>query len=115
MNHRLVATFATAVIGSLSLLTVPATTHATAAPVLRGPSIAWYVDHFIDLRVSWETAHACTSDNVTSSYVVGACAATFYDGAGGGAPVYPGGTGAFASSSVMTSGWDNRVSSVYIS
>lgn len=54
-------------------------------------------------------------DNDTSSYKVGACAATFYDGAGGGPPVYPGSTGAGASASTMASGWDNRIGSVYIS
>jgi hypothetical protein len=53
-------------------------------------------------------------DNDTSSYRVGACAAAFYDGANGGAPVYPGATGAGASASSMVAGWDNRISSVYI-
>jgi hypothetical protein len=54
-------------------------------------------------------------DNITSSYKVGACSSTFYDGANGGAPIYPGYTGAFAQASSMLAGWDNRVSSVYIS
>lgn len=53
-------------------------------------------------------------DNDTSSYRVGACSAGFYDGSGGGAPTYPGSTGANASATSMVSGWDNRVSSVYI-
>ena len=53
-------------------------------------------------------------DNDTSSYRVGACAAAFYDGANGGAPLYPGATGAGASASSMAAGWDNRISSVYI-
>ena len=53
--------------------------------------------------------------NVTSSYKVGACSATFYDGASGGAPVYPGPTFAWASATSMLAGWDNRISSVYIS
>jgi hypothetical protein len=53
-------------------------------------------------------------DNDTSSYKVGACSAGFYDGSGGGAPTYPGSTGANASATSMVSGWDNRVSSVYI-
>lgn len=53
-------------------------------------------------------------DNDTSSYKVGACSAYFYDGSSGGAPTYPGSTGANVSASSMTSGWDNRVSSVYI-
>lgn len=54
-------------------------------------------------------------DNVTSSYKVGACSSTFYAGAYGGTPVYPGYTGAWASASSMLSAWNNRVSSVYIS
>jgi hypothetical protein len=54
-------------------------------------------------------------DNVTSSYKVGTCSATFYDGANGGGAVYPGNTSAGASATSMLSGWDNRVSSVYIS
>jgi hypothetical protein len=53
-------------------------------------------------------------DNDTSSYKVGACSAGFYDGSTGGAPSYPGSTGANASATSMVSGWDNRVSSVYI-
>jgi hypothetical protein len=54
-------------------------------------------------------------DNVTSSYQVGACSSTFYDGASGGGSVYPGNTSAGASATSMLSGWDNRVSSVFIS
>lgn len=53
-------------------------------------------------------------DNDTSSYRVGACAAYFYDGANGGGSVYPGSTGAGVSASSMVSGWDNRISSVYV-
>lgn len=53
-------------------------------------------------------------DNVTSSYQVGGCAATFYDTAGG-TGTYPGSTGAGASASSMVSGWDNRISSIRIS
>lgn len=52
--------------------------------------------------------------NVTSSYKVGACSSIFYDGVGGGGSVYPGNTSAGASATSMLSGWDNRVSSVYI-
>lgn len=53
-------------------------------------------------------------DNDTSSYRVGACPAYFYDGANGGTPLYPGATGANSSAATMLTGWDNRVSSVYI-
>jgi hypothetical protein len=53
--------------------------------------------------------------NVTSSYSVGACSSTFYDGANAVPPVYPGNTSAGASAASMLAGWDNRISSVYIS
>ena len=53
--------------------------------------------------------------NVTSSYSVGACSSTFYDGANAIPPVYPGNTSAGASAASMLAGWDNRISSVYIS
>jgi hypothetical protein len=53
-------------------------------------------------------------DNDTSSYQVGACTAYFYDGANGGTPLYPGTTTANSSATSMLTGWDNRVSSVYI-
>lgn len=52
-------------------------------------------------------------DNVTSSYTVGACAARFYD-VYPNTSLYPGSTSAGASASSMSSGWDNRISSVYI-
>lgn len=53
-------------------------------------------------------------DNDISSYRVGACGSVFYDGANGGSPTYPGATGAGASATSMAAGWDNRISSVYI-
>lgn len=53
-------------------------------------------------------------NNVTSSYKVGGCSSTFYDLSNAGAPIYGGGTGAWAQSATMNSGWDNRVSSVWI-
>lgn len=52
-------------------------------------------------------------DNVTSSYRVGACSASLYDGLQSG--LYPGATGAGSQASVMLSGWDNTISSVVIS
>jgi hypothetical protein len=54
-------------------------------------------------------------DSDTSSYVVGSCASTFWSGASGSGSVYPGPTGACTSASSMSSGWNNVVSSVYIS
>ncbi len=54
-------------------------------------------------------------DNDTSSYRTGACSATFWENANGLGSVYPGLTVANVSSPSMVAGWDNRVSSVYIS
>lgn len=51
--------------------------------------------------------------NITSSYHIGPCSARFYDTTSGGS-AYPGNTGAGVWASGMVSGWDNRVSSVYI-
>ena len=47
----------------------------------------------------------------TSSYIVGSCNAAFKDA---NSTVYPGYTGAGAAAPNMTSGWDNRITSVYI-
>ena len=52
-------------------------------------------------------------DNATTSYKIGACSAVFWDGVGAGA-VYPGNTSASAQSPNMVTGWNNRISSVYI-
>ncbi|MFL6042074.1 MAG: hypothetical protein ACJ740_11810 [Gaiellales bacterium] len=49
-------------------------------------------------------------DNKTSSYKVGACAATLYSGIQ--TSPYPGNTGAGAQATSMLSGWDNTISSV---
>jgi len=54
-------------------------------------------------------------DNLTSSYVIGSCSALFYDYANNVSPTYPGSTTANSSAASMLTGWDNRVSSVYIS
>ena len=69
----------------------------------------------LSTRLTFLNLSAFSFDNVTSSYRVGACSSTFYDGATGGAPTYPGNTSAGASATSMLAGWDNRVSSVFIS
>ena len=51
--------------------------------------------------------------NVTSSYQIASCSARFYDTTSGGT-AYPGNINAGVWSPSMSSGWDNRVSSVYI-
>lgn len=53
-------------------------------------------------------------NNVTSSYKVGGCSSTFYDLSNAGGTVYGGGSGAWDQAASMPSGWDNRISSVWI-
>lgn len=48
---------------------------------------------------------------ITSSYTIGSCNASFFDASS----TYPGTTSAGASASSMVSGWDNRITRVYIS
>ncbi|MFT3851984.1 MAG: hypothetical protein QM733_04495 [Ilumatobacteraceae bacterium] len=52
-------------------------------------------------------------DNTTSSYKIGSCSAKFYD-VYPGTTLYPGSTSAGVTASTMSSGWDDRISSVYI-
>jgi len=52
-------------------------------------------------------------NNVTSSYKIGSCDARFYDTTSGGTS-YPGSTSAWVWSPSMSTGWNNRVGSVYI-
>jgi hypothetical protein len=65
-------------------------------------------------RGSWINLSSYGFDNITSSYIVGACASFLASGASGGGSWYPGPTNAGASSSSMLGGWDNVISSAYI-
>lgn len=69
----------------------------------------------LNLSTQWTTLNLANYgfDNDTSSYRVGACSAELADG-NDGSGAYPGDTGAYASADYMLSGWDNRISSVYI-
>lgn len=63
---------------------------------------------------TWVNLANYSFNNKTSSYRVGSCSSLFADGASGGSPLYPASlTTAYAQSSTMTSGWNNRVSSVF--
>jgi hypothetical protein len=53
-------------------------------------------------------------DNRTTSYKVGACSATFWQGAGATGTVYPGNTAAGAQFPNMVTGWNDTISSVFI-
>jgi hypothetical protein len=50
----------------------------------------------------------------TSSYYIGACDSIFAEHTGGTGSWYPGNTTAWASSTGMAPGWNDRISSVYI-
>lgn len=66
-------------------------------------------------RYQWINLSSYGFDNRTSSYRVGACPAYFADYTNGGGSWYPtSSTEAWDVSSSMLSGWNNRVSSVYI-
>lgn len=65
-------------------------------------------------RGVWQNLSTWGFDNQLSSYKVGACGAHLAENANGGGSWYPGNTGAGAQSASMLSGWDNRVSSVYL-
>lgn len=66
-------------------------------------------------RGFWLNLSSYGFDNITSSYSVGACDSTFASGAGGGGSWYPGPTGAGASAGSMLAGWNDVISSVFIS
>lgn len=66
---------------------------------------------YLDLRAINISLSTYSFDNKTSSYRVGACNSVFRDSGGA---IYPGSTGAGASANSMASGWNNRVTSVYI-
>lgn len=66
-------------------------------------------------RTTWVNLSNHGWSNRTSSYKVGACSSIFADGANGGGDRYPISlTEANDVATSMTSGWNNKVSSVYI-
>lgn len=69
----------------------------------------------IGIRFVTTNLSAFGFDNLTTSYRVGACAALLYQGVSGSGAVYPGNTSANASSPNMVTGWNNTISSVYLS
>jgi hypothetical protein len=65
-------------------------------------------------RGFWQNLSAWSFDNQLSSYKVGACGVHLAENANGGGSWYPGNTSANHSEPSMLSGWDNRISSIYI-
>jgi hypothetical protein len=71
-------------------------------------------EDFVD-RGYWQNLSDFGFDNMTSSYKVGACSVDLADGDDGSGSWYPGDTSAGHGEPTMESGWDNRISSIYIS
>jgi hypothetical protein len=96
------------------LVSVTTSTCPTAVKLYSNTSYGGSVLSLV-LRATTINLNAYGFDNLTSSYVIGACDTKFYDFANLGTPTYPGSTTANSSASSMSTGWDNRVSSIYIS
>ena len=96
------------------LVSVTTSTCPTAVKLYSNTSFGGSVLSLV-LRATTINLNAYGFDNLTSSYVIGACDATFYDLTNLGLPTYPGSTTANSSAASMLTGWDNRVSSIRIS
>ena len=62
-------------------------------------------------ELTWISLSTYSFSGITSSYIVGGCSSAFRDASN---TNYPGNTSAGASASSMVSGWDNRITKVYI-
>lgn len=69
---------------------------------------------YLSTRNLWLNLSNYGFDNLTSSYKVGACGAYFAENSSGGGAWYPGSTAAGAQAATMATGWNNRISSVYL-
>jgi hypothetical protein len=65
-------------------------------------------------RGYWQNLSTWSFDKQLSSYKVGACGVYLADAGNGGGSWYPGNTSAGHNEPSMQSGWDNRISSIYI-
>lgn len=68
----------------------------------------------LNTRLMWHNLSNYGFNNATSSYKISGCSATFRSGSNGSGYTYPGSTYEWAWCSSMSSGWNNRVSSVWI-
>jgi hypothetical protein len=106
-------TRAAAVDSAKAPLSVTAASCSTSVALYRGTSFTGGV-LFLTTRGAILNLSLYGFDNDTSSYKIGACSSSFYALSNAGGSVYPGNTSAFASSTVMSPGWDNAVSSIFI-
>lgn len=65
-------------------------------------------------RAAWQNLSAWGFSNRTSSFRTGACPVALNSLANGGGAYYPGTTSAYHYERRLVSGWDNRISSIYI-
>ncbi len=96
---------------------IAATTGASCASYLRLYDGTWYTGAVLYLRGRWQWFNLADYgfDQRTSSYVIGACSARFADRRNGSGDRYPTSlTEAYDVAPTMLSGWNNDVSSVYI-
>jgi hypothetical protein len=68
---------------------------------------------YLASRGLWFNLKDYSFDNTVSSFIVGACTSYLADGTNGGGAWYPGGS-ANQSVPVLASGWNDRISSVYV-
>ncbi|NIA26323.1 MAG: hypothetical protein GWP04_12295 [Gammaproteobacteria bacterium] len=92
-----------------------ATSGSSCASYLRMYDGTWYTGAVLYLRGRWQWFNLADYgfDQRTSSYRIGACAARFADWENGGGSRYPT-SEAYDVAPTMLSGWNNDVSSVYI-
>lgn len=65
-------------------------------------------------RGYWQNLSTWSFSNQVSSFKVGACAVNLADGASGSGSWYPSGTGAGHWEPTMATGWNDRISSIFI-
>lgn len=94
----------------------PVSIAAACSSPLRLYTDIYYGGRELDLydRGYWQNLSAWSFDNQTSSYRVGGCSVHLAENANGGGSWYPGSTSAGSWEPFMLSGWDNRISSVYL-
>ncbi len=96
---------------------ITATSSSSCTSSLRLYDGTYYTGAVLYLRGRWQWFNLADYgfDQRTSSYVIGACSAWFADWTNGGGDWYPTSlTEAYDVAPTMLSGWDNDVSSVYI-
>jgi len=117
MNRRIAQLEAEMAGSAGSLSGTTATSGSSCASYLRLYDGTWYTGAVLYLRGRWQWFNLADYgfDQRTSSYRIGACAARFADWRDGGGSRYPTSlTEAYDQAPFMVSGWNNDVSSVYI-